>query len=99
MQNNSKRAGMVAAGTAAYLILACVQIFVQLPLGAFAYLLYPAIWALLAPAPFLSLFHLADRNWLVGMWPNAGGFLVLLVVYTCIAYYVARHIGGSAEKR
>jgi hypothetical protein len=90
---------MVAAGTAAYLILAWVQIFFELPLGAFAYLLYPGLWSLLAPAPFLSIFHLADRNWLIGTWPNSGGFIVLLVVYTCIAYLVARQIGGNAEKR
>lgn len=102
MQNNSRRASIVAAATAAYLVLAWIQIFVQLDLGSFAYLLYPAALALLWPAPFLSIFHLADPSPWVGTWPNAGGFIVLIALYTFIAYLVAKNFGGeisgNAEK-
>lgn len=95
MHYNSRRAGMVAGGTAAYLVLTWIQIFSRLDLGPFAYLLYPAAWALLWPAPFLSIFHLADRSPRVGAWPNAGGFVVLIALYTFIAYLVAKNLGGE----
>jgi hypothetical protein len=92
-------AGKVAAGTAAYLIVGWLQILIQLPLGPFAYLLYPAAIALLVPAPVLSYFHLADSSPWIGTWPTAGGVFVLFVVYTCLAYIVAKRVGGGGEKR
>jgi hypothetical protein len=99
MRNKLSSAGKVAAGTAAYLILGWLEIVTQLPLGPFAYLLYPALFAFLVPAPILSFFYLADRSPWIGTWPNAGGFFVLFVVYTCLAYFVAKRLGGEAEKR
>jgi hypothetical protein len=99
MQKKSISAGKVAAGMAAYLILGWLQIFIQIPLGPFAYLLYPAVIALIVPAPVLSFFHLADSSPWIGTWPNAGGIFFLFVVYTYLAYFVAKRAGGGTEKK
>ncbi|MEN3277708.1 MAG: hypothetical protein V7631_3498 [Massilia sp.] len=99
MQRKPISAGKVAAGTAAYLILGGLQMLIQLPLGPFAYLLYPAVMALIVPAPVLSLVHLADSSPWIGTWPTAGGIFVLLVGYTYLAYFVTKRLGGRAEKR
>jgi hypothetical protein len=97
MQKKPISAGKVAAGTAIYLILGWLQIVVQLPLGPFAYLLYPALMALILPAPILSFFYLADRSPWIGTWPNAGGTFVLFLLYTYFAYFVAKRFGDGAE--
>jgi hypothetical protein len=55
--------------------------------------------ALILPAPILSFFYLADRSPWIGTWPNAGGVFVLFVLYTYLAYFVAKRFGGGAEKR
>ncbi|MDB5746539.1 MAG: hypothetical protein JWP72_1387 [Massilia sp.] len=98
MQKKSISAGKVAAGMAAYLMLGLLQMLIQLPLGPFAYVLYPALMALILPAPVLSYFHLADSSPWIGTWPNAGGIFVLLVGYTYLAYFAAKRVGGDAEK-
>jgi hypothetical protein len=99
MQNKPTNAGKIAAGMAAYLVLGWLQIVTQLSFGAFSYPLYPALMALILPAPFLGFFHLADSSPWVGTWPNTGGFFVLFVVYTYVTYFMAKRLGGCAEKR
>lgn len=99
MQKKPISAGKVAAGMAVYLILGWLQILIQLPLGPFAYLLYPAVMALIMPASVLSFFHLADSSPWIGTWPNAGGIFVLFVGYAYLAYFVAKRFGGEAAKR
>lgn len=46
----------------AYPTLGRLQILLQLPLEPFAYILHPALMALIFPAAVLSLFHLAVRS-------------------------------------
>lgn len=99
MQKKPISAGKIAAGMAAYLILGWLQILIQLPLGPFAYLFYPALMALIVPAPVLSLFHLADSSPWIGTWPNAGGIFVLFVGYTYLAYFVTKRFSGGADKK
>ena len=99
MQKKSISARKIAAGMAAYLMLGWLQMFIQLPLGPFAYLFYPAVIALIVPAPVLSFFYLADSSPWIGTWPNAGGIFVLFVVYTYLAYFVGKCAGGGTEKR
>lgn len=94
MLNTSKRAWMIASYTAIYLILAWLQINLQLPLGPFAYLLYPALLALFIPAPALALVGLADTSWLLGPWPNNGGFFMLIAAYTVAAFWLTKGIAN-----
>lgn len=93
MQKNSKSAWIIALYTAIYLVSAWLQINVQFSLGVFAYLLYPALFALFLPAPVLALVGLADSSWLLGPWPNNGGFFLLIAVYTLVAFWVVKMIG------
>lgn len=58
----------------------------------FAYLFYPGMFILLAPAPVLSAFNLADHGWLTGTWPSTGGFFVLILMYSTLAYFVTKVI-------
>lgn len=97
MKTSSKRAGIVAACTTIYLLFTWFQVLAQFDLGLFAYLLYPALFLLLVPAPILSAFNLADHDWLIGTWPNTGGFFVLILVYSTLAYFVTKGITASLK--
>lgn len=99
MQNNFRKARVIAAGTAVYLILGSLQIVFQPPLGPFAYLFIPALIVLILPAPILSFFHLVDSSPWIGTWPNLGGIFVLLVAYTYVTYTVAKFFCGRVEKQ
>lgn len=94
MQTSSKPAGIVAGYTATYLLMAWIQAIAQFDLGAFVYVLYPAFFILLAPVPFLSALNLAEHNWLLGTRPSTGGFFVLILVYSTLAYFVTKSISA-----
>ena len=94
MHTSSKPAGIVAGYTATYLLMAWLQVIAQFDLGFFGYVLYPAFFILLAPAPILSAFDLADHEWLLGAWPNTAGFFVLILGYSTLAYFVTKGISA-----
>jgi hypothetical protein len=94
MQTSSKPADIVAGYTATYLLMAWVQVVAQFDLGFFGYVLYPAFFILLVPAPILNVLNLADHEWLLGAWPSTGGFFVLIMAYSTLAYFVTKGISA-----
>jgi len=97
MQTSSKYAGIVAAYTAFYFLLTWFLTMAQFDLGLFDYLLYPALFLFLAPAPLLGAFNLADQSWLIGTWPSTGGFFLLILVYSTLAYFVTKGIAAMLQ--
>lgn len=97
MQTSSRRAAFVAACTAIYLLSAWFAVMAQFDLGVIGYLFYPALFVLLAPAPILSAFDLADHDWLTGAWPSTGGFFILILGYSTQAYFVTKTISAMLK--
>jgi membrane protein implicated in regulation of membrane protease activity len=89
-QHNSKMARWVALGTAAYLVLAVIA-FVTGIRPPLSLIFLPAAYILVAPTPLLAIFGLAEQSWLLSL-PNTAGFIFLIVLYTCLAYFLTRYI-------
>jgi hypothetical protein len=81
----SRAALLTGAITAAYLTLSSLFFFfdIQFP---WTLPLVPGVCMLLAPAPLLEPFGLAEHNWLIGTWPTDTGVIVLIPLYSAMAW-------------
>lgn len=74
-----------SAITAVYLALASLALFFGVGFP-WALPLMPGLLLLLAPAPLLKPLGLAEHNWLVGTWPTEAGLILLIALYTALAW-------------
>jgi hypothetical protein len=80
----------------AYLVLSVFAFAVHSP--ALNLVLLPGYFLLVAPAPILALVGLSAGGWLVAE-PNTAGFVLLIVLYTTGAYFLADSIVRRLQKR
>jgi hypothetical protein len=49
----------------------------------------PGLWMLLEPAPLLEAFGLAERHWLIGVWPTGTDVIFLIGLNSALAWAAA----------